>query len=423
MWGNDVHGDCVTAEEAFAKACNSPEIFIPEADVIAWASAHGVLEGAYLVRVLDWMRIDGFPQGNAIYDNGGYVSVEWTNASTLQSAIANGPVKIGVAADQLEGAWLRTGGQSGWFGIGFHPDGNEDHCVTLCGYGTINWLAQQLHVQVPSGVDGTKSGYALFTWSSIGIIDTPSLLAITHEAWLRRPTTETVSQTRRGRDCFAVRRGNHVIYQTHISDNSGTWTGYGNGNGDHYLVGDWTGDRKDKLATRRGSQISYQAHIGDGGGLPAAFGNGDSEDQYLVGDWTGDGMDKFAVRRGSDILYQAHISDNAGLPTGFGDGNSEDQYLVGDWTGDGKDKLAVRRNNKIIYQTHLADDSGTTVDFGNGNSEDQYLVGDWTGDGKDKLAVRRGNQIICQSHIGDPSGCPVGFGNGRSEDGYLVGRW
>ena len=30
MWGNDVHGDCVTAEEAFAKACNNPEIFISE---------------------------------------------------------------------------------------------------------------------------------------------------------------------------------------------------------------------------------------------------------------------------------------------------------------------------------------------------------------------------------------------------------
>jgi hypothetical protein len=29
MWGNDVHGDCVTAEEAFAKACHQPEIFIP----------------------------------------------------------------------------------------------------------------------------------------------------------------------------------------------------------------------------------------------------------------------------------------------------------------------------------------------------------------------------------------------------------
>ena len=24
MWHNDIHGDCVTAEEAFAKACHSP---------------------------------------------------------------------------------------------------------------------------------------------------------------------------------------------------------------------------------------------------------------------------------------------------------------------------------------------------------------------------------------------------------------
>src|ERR1700710_2047871 len=52
MWGNDVHGDCVTAEEAFAKACNSPEIFIPDNDVIAWASRHGILEGANLTQVL-----------------------------------------------------------------------------------------------------------------------------------------------------------------------------------------------------------------------------------------------------------------------------------------------------------------------------------------------------------------------------------
>ena len=35
MWGNDVHGDCVTAEEAFAKACNSPEIFISDDQVIS----------------------------------------------------------------------------------------------------------------------------------------------------------------------------------------------------------------------------------------------------------------------------------------------------------------------------------------------------------------------------------------------------
>ncbi len=28
FWGNDNYGDCVTAEEAFAKACNNPETFI-----------------------------------------------------------------------------------------------------------------------------------------------------------------------------------------------------------------------------------------------------------------------------------------------------------------------------------------------------------------------------------------------------------
>ena len=61
MWGNDVHGDCVTAEEAFAKACHDPEIFIADAEVIAWATKHNVLEGAYLTDVLTWMQNDGFP--------------------------------------------------------------------------------------------------------------------------------------------------------------------------------------------------------------------------------------------------------------------------------------------------------------------------------------------------------------------------
>ena len=51
------------------------------------------------------------------------------------------------------------------------------------------WLAQQLGVEVPPGVDGSQPGYAMFTWNSIGIIDQPSMLAITHEAWLRNPTT------------------------------------------------------------------------------------------------------------------------------------------------------------------------------------------------------------------------------------------
>jgi Bacterial tandem repeat domain 1 len=106
-----------------------------------------------------------------------------------KSAISTGPVKIGVAANQLETAWRSTGGHTGWFGIGFQPDAAEDHCVSLSGYGSIAWLAQQLGVQVPAGINGTKLGYALFTWDSIGIIDEPSMRAITCEAWLRQPTT------------------------------------------------------------------------------------------------------------------------------------------------------------------------------------------------------------------------------------------
>lgn len=189
MWGNDVHGDCVTAEEAFAKACHNPEIFISDSEVIAWAQRHGVLEGAYISDVLQWMQNDGFRESSVVYDDGAYYSVNWTNPAVLHSAIATGPVKLGVAADQLDPVWLRAEGRSGWFATGFHADDNVDHSVSLCGYGSIGWLAQQLNARLPAGVDGTKPGYALFTWDTIGVIDEPSMLAITHEAWLRNPTT------------------------------------------------------------------------------------------------------------------------------------------------------------------------------------------------------------------------------------------
>jgi len=208
MWGNDVHGDCVTAEEAFAKACNKPEIFIADAEVITWATQHGVLEGAYLTQVMQFMQSDGFRQNGSIDDDGPYFSVNWTDPAILQSAISTGPVKIGVAANQLETAWHSTGGHTGWFGTGFQRDTAEDHCVSLCGYGTLAWLAQQLGVQVPSGLNGSQQGYALFTWNSIGIIDVPSMVAITEEAWLRKPTTVIVMAS------ATIAWGNSLQYDT-----------------------------------------------------------------------------------------------------------------------------------------------------------------------------------------------------------------
>ena len=191
MWLNNQDGDCVTAEEAFAKACHTPEIFIPDQVVGGWAAAHGVLNGAELTQVLDFMQSDGFvlPNG-ARYNDGPYTSVDWTNAAVLQNAIAHGPVKIGIASSQLENV-VGDPPVSGWFALGFHPDSNMDHCVSLCGYGTIEWLWLQFTpgVSLPSWVDVDAPAYAMFTWDSIGIIDVPSLIAITGEAWLRNPTT------------------------------------------------------------------------------------------------------------------------------------------------------------------------------------------------------------------------------------------
>ena len=65
----------------------------------------------------------------------------------------------------------------------------------LCGYGTAAELRAAIAaeygvtVTFPPGFSGSTPCYALFTWNTVGIIDVPSLLAITGEAWVRKPTT------------------------------------------------------------------------------------------------------------------------------------------------------------------------------------------------------------------------------------------
>jgi hypothetical protein len=192
MWGNDTYGDCVTAEEAFAKSCHTPEIFISESFVIKWAGANGFLNGADLITVLDKMESEGFTPTKWNYKDGHPVSVDWTSPSVLHSAIFSGPVKIGIAAGQLDAVVAPNPSfipENGWIATGFQRDTNEDHCVALCGYGTITWLAAQLKTRVPLKINGSVQAYAMFTWNSIGIIDESSMIAITHEAWLRNPTT------------------------------------------------------------------------------------------------------------------------------------------------------------------------------------------------------------------------------------------
>jgi hypothetical protein len=86
-----------------------------------------------------------------------------------------------------------TPGTSGWAIYGLLKDPAEDHCASLCGYGSLAALIDLfeqhgVNVKVPPGMP-TGLCYAMFTWDSIGIVDSQSLMNITGEAWVRNPTT------------------------------------------------------------------------------------------------------------------------------------------------------------------------------------------------------------------------------------------
>lgn len=186
MWGNDRYGICVTSEEAFAKACHEPEIDIKEDVVIAWARERNYLNGAMLDEVMDDMIQQGFRVGNQLYNDGPYHYVDYMDEDTLKSAIADGPVKIAIAADALPGD---AGQRSGWYSIQERRYSNTDHCVGLCGYGSAKFLYEKLGVPLPSALKPDLQGYLLFTWSTIGFVSHGWLRGTCTEAWLRDPTT------------------------------------------------------------------------------------------------------------------------------------------------------------------------------------------------------------------------------------------
>lgn len=199
IWGNDRYGDCVTAEEAAAKAAYSvkvgaPTLLMSDQVVLNWAAQHGVLNGAQLPEVMDWMARDGMlgPNGT-VYHDGPYRTVDWTSTAALQAALAVGPVKLGVAANQLESA---VHGVNGWHLIGAQTDQNLDHCISLFGYGTASRIYEAMVLPVPNGIDPASQGFIAFTWGVCGFVDQATITAICGEAYVRIPTTpETVPPT------------------------------------------------------------------------------------------------------------------------------------------------------------------------------------------------------------------------------------
>lgn len=189
MWGNSQYGDCVSAESAFSMAAYSTyvgidEIFIPEANVIDWARAHGFLNGADLLEVIQAMQADGIKDEKGVLRKAGTPSaVKYSDEPTLQSAIAQGPVSIAIDANALPSG---AGNNSGWYAFYHRQYPNTDHCVSLSGYGPTSALFAALGVPVPAGAPA--NGYLLFTWNTIGVVDHQWLLGTVVEAWVRNPT-------------------------------------------------------------------------------------------------------------------------------------------------------------------------------------------------------------------------------------------
>lgn len=197
-WLNGTDGDCVSAEEAFARGCGDDGVFITDESVGKFIDNYALRNGARIDTVIEGFseKIDGsdsfgFIQDGTEYYHGGYgvFGVDWTNENDLKQVLLFSPVKLGVAASQIQffdvsGGWIVRNVQD-------DPSAREDHCVSLCGFGTFSWLAEQLEIELPDDIDGSQQGWAIFTWNSIGIVDTQSLLAMTFEAWARIPINKT----------------------------------------------------------------------------------------------------------------------------------------------------------------------------------------------------------------------------------------
>jgi hypothetical protein len=178
--------ESAVAEEVFAKACDG--IFIANDTANDWISAHPFHPDNVIRQVLETMTVDGFRQDGHVYCDGPPSEVDWTDVGTLTEAVRKSvPVKIVISASELE--HVTTAGKNGWFTTGFQQSRGELECASLCGFGSIQWLAENLGTKVSPPSDPMASGFAMFARGSIGIVDAGSLANIAIEAWSRRPTT------------------------------------------------------------------------------------------------------------------------------------------------------------------------------------------------------------------------------------------
>jgi len=195
IWGNDRYGVCVTSEEAANVAAFTaaregvPDICLAEETVIDWARKHRYLNGANISEVMDTLQTDGDPiiEGTK-YFVGPYRAVDWENRADLCAAIyeSRAAVKIGIASSGLGNA---VQGRNGWMVLSGRKDRRIDHCVGLCGYGSLQYLCGLCGVPVPAKYTPDLFCYLMFTWGTVGIVSEQAMWAMTGEAWVRLPSS------------------------------------------------------------------------------------------------------------------------------------------------------------------------------------------------------------------------------------------
>ncbi|HQU42383.1 MAG TPA: hypothetical protein PK867_06200 [Pirellulales bacterium] len=190
MAGNDRYGNCVFAETGNYKKVISPatggaELIIPGENVIAYARTAGGLNGYNIEDELRLNQTVGLKDFAGVpHTIGGHGAIDWTIREEVKLAIQlMKAIKIGIDHGPLMGTG--AGEKNGWVLTGVGRRGGIDHCVGIYGYGSAGYLAQVCKNTLPASLDPMTFCVLLYTWGTIGIVDWPSFVAITGEAWVR----------------------------------------------------------------------------------------------------------------------------------------------------------------------------------------------------------------------------------------------
>jgi hypothetical protein len=423
-WNNYVYGDCVSAEEAFAKATAAPQTFIPEATVVAWATAHGYLNGAYLTDVMTTMQTDGFPLNNQTFNDGPHFLVDQTNAATLQSAIySQGPVKLGVGAEyfQSNANGIVTPGTSGWAMYNYPPNQPEDHSTSLCGYGTLAELVslfrqQGVTVNVPNGMP-TGLCYAMFTWNSIGIIDEQSMLNMTYEAWVRIPTTIVAGGPQPGSMQIFARGGDGAVWHNWQTAPNNGWSGW-------YSLGGWVdiievaknADGRTEIFARGGDgAVWHNWELAPGGGWSGWYSLGGWIDLLDIRNNADGRLEIFA--RGGDgaVWHNWQTAPNNGWSGWYSLGGWIDRLEVSQ-NADGRLEIFARGGDGAVWHNwQTAPNNGWSGWYSLGGWIDLLAVDDRNADGRLEIFARGGDGAVWHNWQTAPNNGWSGW--------YSLGGW